>query len=74
MTRRVKYWCNIPVSFPWRSTGHYRDLRIWLLDNVPHHYDYDIDGQDYDYHPVKDHRVVYFAREEDAIMFALRWA
>ena len=74
MSQREKYWCNIPVSVPWRSTGQYRDLRIWLLDHVPNHSDYELGGHDYDYHPDKDHRVVYFAREQDATMFALRWA
>jgi len=72
--RPVKYWCTIPVSVPWRSTGHFRDLRIWLLDNVPNHGDYEFAGVDSDLLPNKDNRVYYFAHEEDAIMFSLRWS
>ena len=71
MSRHVKYWCNIPVSFPWRSTGNFRDLRIWLLDNVPNHGDYSYYGEDSE-NP--NNRIYYFAREEDAAMFALRWS
>lgn len=67
----TKYWCNIPVSVPWRSTGHFRDLRIWLLDNVPNHGDYEFVGVDSN-NP--DNRIYYFSREEDAIFFTLRWA
>lgn len=61
---------NIPVSVPWRSTGHFRDLIIWLLDNV-HHSDYNFAGYD----PKNGHnRMVYFTNEQDAIMFKMRWA
>jgi hypothetical protein len=62
--------CNIAVSVTYRSTGQWRDLRIWLIDNV-HDMDYDaagVDLQDY------DRRVIYFARSKDAMWFALRWA
>jgi hypothetical protein len=63
MNPYIKYWCTIPVTFKWTSSGQFRDLRIWLLDNVPNYDSYDIHGQ-----------MVYFSREQDAIMFALRWA
>lgn len=66
-----KYWCTIPVSFPWKSTGHFRDVQIWLLDNVPFAGDYDFVGLD-DENP--ENRVYYFAKEKDATLFALRWA
>lgn len=62
-------WCNIPVSVLWRSTGQWRDLRIWLIENV-NDMDYDaagVDLQDY------DKRVFYFAKEKDAVWFALKW-
>lgn len=63
-------WCNIRVSVPWRSTGHFRDLRIWLLDNV--------NQSDYDFVGVEgnevDNRVFYFAFEKNAMLFTLRWA
>lgn len=62
-------WCNIPVSVPWRSTGNFRDLQIWLLDNI-NSLDYNLDGVDYN---DLDNRIVYFARERDAVLFALRW-
>ncbi len=62
-------WCNIPVSVPWRSTGNFRDLQIWLLDNI-NSLDWNIDGVDYN---DLDNRIVYFAYERDAVLFALRW-
>ena len=62
-------WCNIPISVPWRSTGQWRDLHIWLLDNV-NNLDWDMAGVDLD--NVK-HRVIYFARSQDAVAFALKW-
>ena len=63
-------WCNIPISVPWVGFRHWRDLRIWLIDNV-HDMDYDAAGVDLkDY----DKRVIYFARERDAAEFALRWS
>jgi hypothetical protein len=73
MSYPVKYWCNIPVSIPWRSSGNFRDIQIWLLDNVPNHSNYEYAGMDYT-RPSKDKRVYYFAHEEDAAMFALRWS
>lgn len=63
-------WCNIRVSVPWRSIGQFRDLRIWLLDNVKET-DYDFDGVDPNN---QDNRIYWFARKEDAILFSLRWA
>jgi hypothetical protein len=54
----------------WRSTGQWRDLRIWLIENV-NDMDYDaagVDLQDY------DKRVIYFAKEKDAVWFALKWS
>lgn len=63
-------WCNIPVKVPYRSTGQWRDLRIWLIENV-HDMDYDsagVDLQDY------DKRVFYFARSRDALLFSLKWS
>jgi hypothetical protein len=63
-------WCNIPVKVPYRSTGQWRDLRIWLIENV-HDMDYDaagVDLQDY------NQRIFYFARKKDAMWFALKWS
>ena len=62
-------WCNIAVSVPWRSARQWRDLRIWLIDNV-HDMDYDAAGVDLEDY---DNRVFYFAREKDAVWFALIW-
>lgn len=62
-------WCNIPVSVPWRSTGHFRDLQIWLIDNIDS-LDWNIEGADYNN---LDNRIVNFAYERDAVLFALRW-
>ena len=66
-----KYWCKIPVSIPWKSSGHFRDVRIWLLDNVPHHGSYHFDGVDFQN---MNNRVYYFEKEKDAALFALRWS
>lgn len=60
----------IPVSVPWCSTGHWRDVRIWLLDNVWGG-NYQLLGSD-DYR--NTNRVVEFASEKDATLFALRWS
>jgi hypothetical protein len=62
-------YCNIKTSVPWCSTEHFRDLMIWLMDNV-HSNDYDIDGIDLNNY----NRFVWFARKEDAVMFMLRWS
>lgn len=63
-------WCNIAVSVPWRSHGQWRDLRIWLQENV-NDMDYDAAGVDLEAY---DRRVFYFARKKDAVWFALRWS
>ena len=63
-------WCNIPVKVPYRSTGQWRDLRIWLIENVDD-MDYDAAGVDLQNY---NHRVFYFARSQDAVMFALKWS
>ena len=63
-------WCNIPVSVPWCSTGQWRDLRIWLIENVDD-FDYDASGVDLEDY---DRRVFYFAQRKDAVLFALRWS
>lgn len=73
MRQREKPWCTIPVSVAWRSTGNFRDIQIWLLDNVPNHDDYEFNGMDNSL-PSRDNRVYYFAREQDAVMFSLRWS
>jgi len=66
----ISDYCNIKASVPWRSTDQWRDLRIWLLDNV-NALDYDIYGIDIDN---INNRIVWFARKEDALHFILRWA
>ena len=63
-------YCNIKTSVPWRSTDQWRDLRIWLLDNV-NALDYDISYMDSDNN---EKRVVFFAFQKDATLFLLRWS
>ena len=63
-------WCNIPVTVLYCSTGQWRDLRIWLIDNV-RDTDYDFINEPY---LELNKRVIYFAREQDAVLFALRWS
>ena len=63
-------WCNIPVRVPYRSTGQWRDLRIWLIENVD---DMDYDAAGTDLMDINN-RVFYFARKQDAVLFALRWS
>jgi hypothetical protein len=62
-------WCNIPVSLPWRGSDHFRDLRIWLLDNIDE-CDWDFDGSD---PKNQENRIYYFAKKQDATTFSLRW-
>ena len=59
------------ISVRYCGTGQWRDLRIWLLDNVHNRDSYVIDGADMNNY---QNRVVRFAYEKDAIMFALRWS
>ena len=63
-------WCNIRVSIPWRNSGNFRDIQIWLLDTVNER-DWDYDGAD-----IKNlsNRIYYFAHQADATLFALRWS
>ena len=70
---RTNAMCDIRVSIPWISTGHWRDVQIWLLDNVQNGYDilYQFCGEDFHN---RNNRVYYFAKEQDASMFLLRWA
>lgn len=63
-------WCNIPVSVPWRGVRQFRDLQIWLINNVQNT-DYEFKGMDFDN---ANNRIFYFALKEDATMFALRWS
>lgn len=63
-----RYWCNIPVSIPWRSTGNFRDLQVWLLDNI-HDTDWEIEGADFNN---LNNRIIRFANKKDAVLFALR--
>lgn len=63
-------WCNIKVSVPWRGTGQFRDLQIWLIDNLKNT-DYEFKGMDFDN---SNNRIFYFAKKPDAVMFSLRWA
>ena len=62
--------CNIPVSVPWRSTGTWRDVRIWLIGNIKDA-NYDLGGVDM---LNLDNRIVRFAREQDAVLFSLTWS
>ena len=63
-------WCNIQVSVPWPGVRRFRDLQIWLIDNV-RNTDYEFKGMDLN-NP--NNRIFYFALEKDAIMFSLRWS
>ena len=63
-------WCNIPVRVRWQGSNQWQDLRCWLQEHV-HDFDYDAAGAD-----LQDYRkrVIWFAREQDATLFALRWS
>jgi hypothetical protein len=63
-------WCNIRVSVPWRGTRSFRDLRIWLIENVKDT-DYEFKGMD---NVNSDNRIFWFAYEQDAMMFTLIWS
>lgn len=62
--------CNIPIKILYRGTREWRDLRLWLLDNVGPE-DYVLAGSDLNHYSL---RVVWFAHERDAVLFALRWS
>lgn len=62
-------YCNIKVSVPWRDYNHFRNARLWLLDNIDER-DWDFDGID---NHNQDNRIYYFARQKDAMMFTLIW-
>ena len=70
---RTNLDCKIKASVPWTSTGQWRDVQIWLLDNIPNGYGklYYFDGLDLQN---IENRVYYFAKEKDASMFLLRWS
>lgn len=59
------------VSVPWSSTGQWRDVQIWLLDNVTGYDNYAFVGVDM---KNTSNRIYYFANEKDAMMFSLRWS
>lgn len=62
-------WGWTRISVPYRGSGQSRDLRIWLLDHVDDR-DWIFDGADHD---DMNRRIFFFARREDAILFALTW-
>ena len=66
----LKYWCKTPVSVRWGSSGRWRDVQIWLLDNVPKYENYEFTGMDPE-NP--ENRIIWFANEKDAALFALTW-
>jgi hypothetical protein len=59
------------VSVPYDGSRQWRDLQIWLLDNIPDYDCYRITGLDYDN---MNNRLVEFQYEHHAILFALRWS
>jgi hypothetical protein len=63
-------WCNIPVRVRWQGSNQWQDLRVWLQEHV-HDWDYDAAGAD-----IEDlnRKTIWFARERDAVSFALRWS
>lgn len=61
---------SIKISVPWKSTGHFRDLRIWLIDNIMKDC-YCLEGVDF-YNV--NNRIVSFSNENDATLFSLRWS
>jgi hypothetical protein len=62
--------CTIETSVPWTSTGNYRDLRIWLIDNIDEKCYY-IAGADF---KNLSNRIVWFENRHDAVHFILRWS
>ena len=62
-------WCNIGVAMPWKGEDHFKNLLIWLSKNI--------DERDWDWDVPFDkdefHRVYYFAKQTDAVIFSMRW-
>ncbi len=62
-------WCNIPISYQWSEPDEFYAIRTWLSENVSY-LDYihaGADSKDY------SRNIVFFAKERDAVQFALRW-
>ena len=66
---RIYPKCEFQVVVEFKSTGQWRDLIIWLIDNVKRG-DYEfLDGG-----LCSRQRTVAFKNNNDATWFALRWA
>jgi hypothetical protein len=67
-----KDYCNIPVIFKRTSTKNAYEMRQWLVDNIdPECYDAE------DFNPVHldpTCRRIWFSRDQDAVLFILRWS
>ena len=62
-------WCNIGVGVSWQGKDHFTNLLTWLSKNVDDRdWDWDVAGKNNNWH-----RIYYFAHEQDALLFKLRW-
>ena len=64
--------CTIPVLYRFRSVEHHVAMRVWLSENIdPACYD----AEDWNFPKLGDRaRNIWFAREQDAVWFSLKWA
>lgn len=64
--------CIIAVPYHHQGAQHHSDMRLWLYENI------DPDCYDAEDWTVLDSgrpsRNIWFAREQDAVWFALRWS
>lgn len=64
-------YCNIPVIFKRDTIKQAYEMRQWLVDNIdPECYDAE------DWHPVDGdytQRRIWFSRDQDVVLFILRW-
>jgi hypothetical protein len=65
-------YCVIPVIYTKQSAEHNIAMRQWLVDNVdPECYD----AEDWRVVDINWHqRRIWFSHQQDAMLFALRWA
>lgn len=64
-------YCNIPVLYKRVTVEHHNKMREWLYENIdPECYD----AERWETVNGTQGRKIWFAKKQDAVIFALRWA
>ena len=63
--------CTISVLYRFRSVEHHTAMRTWLIENIdPEYYD----AEDFRFPTMGENsQNIWFAREQDAVWFSLKW-